>query len=45
MENVKQITMPLFYSEQEIILKISLTWLAVEFVYVIKHDIPAPFAA
>lgn len=32
-------------SEQELELKINLTWLAVEGVYVIIHDIPAPFAA
>jgi hypothetical protein len=31
--------------ELELELKINLTWLAVEGVYVIIHDIPAPFAA
>lgn len=33
------------HTEQEFVAKLNLTWLAVEGVYVIIHDIPAPFAA
>lgn len=37
--------MPFCYSAQELELEMNITWLAVEDVYVIIHDIPAPFAA